>query len=409
MQIPKKSNTPALRFPGFEEEWEVTKIGKIGNFFYGKSAPKFSLVKNGGIPCVRYGELYRSYGPVITNVISQTNIPRENLRFSNGGEILVPRVGEDPMDFAAHSSFLPLKGIAIGEMISAFTTKEDGIFYTYYFRTKRREFARMVEGGNVSNLYYSYLEGLPIGRPNLKEQKKIADFLCTLDSKISSLSKKMSLLIDYKKGCVQNLLNQTIRFTDAFGVNYPDWQERPLHSFLKEVRTKSDGSEPVFSVSVHKGLIDQVEHLGRSFSASDTSHYSRVEPGDIVYTKSPTGDFPFGIIKQSRLDMPVIVSPLYGIFRPETSWLGYWLHVYFESKVHTSNYLSPIIQKGAKNTINITNSTFLSSTLKVPVHPEDQQKVASFLREIDRKIASVSHERQCIEAFKRGLLQQMFV
>lgn len=70
------------------------------------------------------------------------------------------------------------------------------------------------------------------------------------------------------------------------------------------------------SVTVRKGLINQIEHLGRSYAAVDTGHYNRVLPGDIVHTKSPAGDFPLGIIKQSKILAEVIVSPLYGVFTP---------------------------------------------------------------------------------------------
>jgi type I restriction enzyme S subunit len=230
-----------------------------------------------------------------------------------------------------------------------------------------------------------------------------------MDEKIAQLSCKKALFEDYKKGCMQQFFSQNIRFRDDNGNDFPDWEEKPLNAFLTETKKKSDGTEPVFSVSVHKGLINQIEHLGRSFSASDTSHYSRVDPGDVVYTKSPTGDFPLGIIKQSKLDFSVIVSPLYGVFQPETPWLGYWLNVYFESHVNVGNYLKPIIQKGAKNTINITNTTFLSAYLKVPVHPMEQRKIASFLSSLDRKIDLVAQELAYTRSYKAGLLQQMFV
>src|SRR5690606_15428732 len=155
---------------------------------------------------------------------------------------------------------------------------------------------------------------------------------------------------------------------------------------LSEHKLKSTGKEEVYSVSVHKGLINQIEHLGRSFAAESTDHYNLVRPWDVVYTKSPTGDFPYGIIKQSRVDKNVIVSPLYGVFTPETSELGYMLNIYFESKINVYNYLHPIIQKGAKNTINITNGTFLSKVLKLPVSQKEQKQIGKFLRVIDEKI-----------------------
>jgi type I restriction enzyme S subunit len=74
-----------------------------------------------------------------------------------------------------------------------------------------------------------------------------------------------------------------------------------------------------------------------------------------------------------------------------------------------SNYLSPIVQKGAKNTINVTNSGFLSNKLTLPVDHEEQAKIAEVLSAMDTKIAAVGDQVARMEAFKKGLLQQMFV
>src|SRR5262249_23631230 len=139
---------------------------------------------------------------------------------------------------------------------------------------------------------------------------------------------------------------------------------------------KSTGEEEVYSVSVHKGLINQVEHLGRSFSAEKTGHYNRVRPGDIVYTKSPTGDFPLGIIKQSKIEKEVIVSPLYGVFTPETLHIGVMLDAFFEAPENTKSYLASLVQKGAKNTISITNKRFLEGRLTLPIDTKEQAAIA---------------------------------
>lgn len=128
-----------------------------------------------------------------------------------------------------------------------------------------------------------------------------------------------------------------------------EWASKPLSFFLHEHRTKSDGKCEVHSVSVSKGVINQVEYLGRSFAAADTSKYNLAKPNDIIYTKSPTGAFPYGIVKQNKNPYNVIVSPLYAVYTPINKFVGYILDSFFESAANTNNYLESLIQKGAKN------------------------------------------------------------
>jgi len=198
---------PRLRFPEFEKdgEWARTTIGEVGSFYYGKGAPKWSLEDGAPTPCIRYGELYTKFESIISETYSRTNVDPENLRFSKGGEILVPRVGEKPEDFGRCCCYLPLKGIAIGEMISVFETSQNPLFYTYYFKNLYRQFARVVEGQNVKNLYYAVLEPLSICLPSLPEQNKIADTLASLDAIIDAQSQKVDTLNIQKKALMQHL------------------------------------------------------------------------------------------------------------------------------------------------------------------------------------------------------------
>jgi type I restriction enzyme S subunit len=170
---------------------------------------------------------------------------------------------------------------------------------------------------------------------------------------------------------------------------------------------KSSGDEQVFSVSVHKGLINQIEHLGRSFAAKATSHYNRVKPGDIIYTKSPTGNFPFGIIKRSGAKSDVIVSPLYGVFTPKTSYIGIILDAFFESPINAKNYLAPLVQKGAKNTIAITNKRFLEGRITVPSDVGEQNTLAAFVITAKSEIAIMQNQIVTLRHQKRGLMQKL--
>jgi len=188
----------------------------------------------------------------------------------------------------------------------------------------------------------------------------------------------------------------------------PAWEETILGSVLTEHGETNDGASEVHSVSVHKGVINQVEHLGRSFAAADRSNYNLAKPHDVIYTKSPTGDFPWGVVKQNRLPYNVIVSPLYGVFSPVNRHLGYILDAYFESPIRTTNYLAPITQKGAKNTIQISNATFLSKGLYLPSIEAEQQKIAECLSTLDELIGAESQKLDALKAHKKGLMQQLF-
>lgn len=148
--------------------------------------------------------------------------------------------------------------------------------------------------------------------------------------------------------------------------------------------------------------------MGRSFAADDTSHYSLVQPNDIVYTRSPLAIYKLGIVKQNHNQHNAIVSPLYGVFEPTNKHIGRIIEAYFESPERSLNYLDPLCQKGAKNTINVTNDTFLSGLLYLPDDEAEQQKIADCLGSLDDWIAAADRKLAALRNHKRGLLQQLF-
>jgi len=186
------------------------------------------------------------------------------------------------------------------------------------------------------------------------------------------------------------------------------WTCEPLSTILKEYRIKNTAGRDVFSVSMESGIVNQIEHLGRSFAASDTSHYTVGRRFDVVYTKSPLKAFPFGVVKQCKFDGEVALSPLYGVFTPLNPHLGLMVEAYFESPNRSKTFLSPLCQKGAKNTLQITNTHFLSGCLPLPKQPAEQQKIAECLTTLDKVIAAQSQKLDALKTHKKGLMQQLF-
>ena len=237
---------------------------------------------------------------------------------------------------------------------------------------------------------------------NLEEQRKIAAILTTQDKVIKLKGKHLAEKQRQKKYLMQQLLTGKKRLPGFSG----EWKNIKLCEVLSERKEKNvEQNSRICSVAVQKGVVDQVEHLGRSYAANDTSNYSVAHYGDIIYTKSPTGDFLYGIVKQNLLQETVAVSPLYGVFTPLTFGLGYFLHTYFQSAICARNYLLPIVQKGAKNTINITNDTFISSKLYLPLDVEEQKAIADTFIAADREIDLLQQDIEQEKQKKKALMQ----
>ena len=401
-------------------------MGDILTFYSTNSFSREKLnYKSGSVKNIHYGDIHTKY-PTIVSLQDNSEVPFINddvdlSKFKEDqylcdGDLIIADASEDYNDIG---KAIEVKDIGDEKVLAGLHTilarDEKNItvngfkaelFSTNNLKTKIKIIAN---GISVLGISKNNLSKLEVKIPSKNEQNKIVNFIEVMDRKIVLLEKKHKSYQDFKKYLMQQIFTQKLRFKSDNNENFDDWEERKLSEFLTEHKLKSTGKEEVFSVSVHKGLVNQVEHLGRAFSAPDTSKYNLVKPGDIVYTKSPTGDFPLGIIKQSRVDKNVIVSPLYGVFTPETYDLGYILNDYFESNVNTHNYLHPIVQKGAKNTMNITNKTFLSKTLFVPTDKDEQHKIAECLMKFNENIELIEIQKNQVEDFKKGLLQQMFV
>ena len=237
-----------------------------------------------------------------------------------------------------------------------------------------------------------------ISIPSLKEQRKIAALLDLFDQHIETQKKIIEKYESLIRGLITYVNNGKVGRCEKVC----------LRELLIECHEKNSDNHEVCSVSVSHGVINQVDYLGRSFAAKEVLHYNVVNYGDIIYTKSPTGDFPYGIIKRSDIHKPVAVSPLYGVYRPINDYIGRYLHLYFKSPINAKNYLHRLIQKGAKNTINITNQHFLNNKIQIP-EPDVLEVFVHAASEIEKKILAENRALASFEKQKNYLLSKMFI
>ena len=312
------------------------------------------------------------------------------------GDLLLAMYGATSGDIAVSK----IKG-AINQAILCIRTKQNKKFIESVWNKHVSKNLRKYLQGGQGNLSADIVKGISFFFPTLKEQEKIANLVSLLDERIATQNKIIDKLQSLIKGIMVELQKE--------GVNKGTWKKVFLRDVLTERNERNTNLFQVFSVSVSQGVVNQVDYLGRSFAAKDTSKYNVVHYGDLVYTKSPTGSFPYGIVKQSFSLENVAVSPLYGVYKPKSLAVGAYLHEYFMSEINTHNYLHPLIQKGAKNTINITNQRFLENRVPMPVNSNELLLISKLLYSLNAKIKHVQNTLQEYHKQKQYLLRQMFI
>lgn len=383
-------NIPQLRFPEFSDNWTENKLGEIATFSKGKGISKADIAENGKTECIRYGELYTTYGETINEVKSKTNIDGNDLVFSKGNDVIIPASGETQIDIATASCVLR-KGIALGGDLNIIKTQNNGVFLSYYLNYKKKlDIANLAQGISVVHLYASQLSLLELKLPLKTEQTKIATFLTAIDEKLQALKKKKSLLENYKKGVMQKLFSQQLRFKDENGDDFPEWEEKKLGEVL-------DYEQPT------NYLVSSTEY--------DDSFETPVVTAGKTFVLGYT-DETNGIFKEENL--PVII---FDDFTTATQFVNFP----FKAKSSAMKILK------AKENTNIKFiyeamqmidyetgghgrhwiSVFTEMEFSLPTLPE-QTAIANFLSSIDEKIKHTKTQIIQTENWKKGLLQKMF-
>ena len=397
---------PKIRFKGYQEDWEQRKLGDWGTFYYGRSCPKWSVTEDATIPCIRYGELYTKFGAKIDKVYSYTNMSPESLRFSKGTEVLIPRVGEDPMDYN-HCTWLSMPDVAIGEMISVFNTENNPLFTATMFNaTLQNEFAMRVEGGSVTNLYFEKLKNIDVLFPSLEEQEKIATYFDSLDHLITLHQRKCDQTKKLKKFMLQKMFPQNgkkvpeLRFSEFTD----DWEQRKLGEIVVRITRKNQDlvSTLPLTISAQYGLIDQNEFFDKRVASKDVSGYYLINNGEFAYNKSTSSDAPWGAIKRLDRYENGVLSTLYIVFaiKEDVEVDSDYLVTYYDTDLWHRG-VREIAAEGARNhgLLNIAPADFFETSLVIPQDIEEQKAIGKCFSELNALITL--HQRELYLFVKR--------
>lgn len=193
---------------------------------------------------------------------------------------------------------------------------------------------------------------------------------------------------------------------------YPlDWgNPEMLNTVLQENKGRNDdlryGKDDVLSVSGEQGVVNQIDLLGRSYAGESVAPYHVVDTGDVVYTKSPLKDNPYGIIKQNR-GVPGIVSTLYAVYHCNSPITGQYIENYFCIDTFLNNYLKPLVKRGAKNDMKVNNEDVLHG--KVPLPPiYEQERINEILATCDKVIELKQKLIEELQRLKKIYMKKMF-
>ena len=189
-----------------------------------------------------------------------------------------------------------------------------------------------------------------------------------------------------------------------------DWEQRKLGDYLEVSKEKNRdegfGKEDVLSVSGEFGIVNQIEFQGRSFAGASVKNYGVVEVFDIVYTKSPLKSNPYGIIKTNK-GKAGIVSTLYSVYKPKNNVDSEFIQIYFELDSRMTSYMHPLVNKGAKNDMKVSDENALKGPVIFP-RIEEQKMISQYFSNLDHLITL--HQRKCEQTkkLKKYMLQKMF-
>ena len=399
--------TPKLRFAGFNDAWSKNRLAKIATFAKGKGISKDDTVEGGKYKCIRYGELYTRYKEIIEEVYSKTNITPADSFLSQKDDVIIPASGETALDIAT-TSCVKNAGILLGGDINIlrFNKEQNGSFFAYYLKNfKKRDIARLAQGQSVVHLYSSQLKEIRLNTPSLAEQEKIASFLESVDKFIKNLQTQNETLQEYKRGIIQKIFNQEIKFKDEKEKSFPEWKEMKLGEFLKERREYSTKGKGYTHISLTtQGVVPKSERYNRDFLVGDdeVKGYKITRLNDLCYNPA---NLKFGVITLNKLSEGIF-SPIYVTFEiigQDVDFIGYCLcrtafinkaRRYEQGTVYERMAVSPV--------------DFLKVKIELPSVPE-QKKISAYLRTIDNEIKLKEQQIEQAEEWKKGLMQGLFI
>ena len=418
-------NVPKLRFKEFTDKWQKVPLNLFTNIYGGYAfksenllnyKAKYQVIKMGN---VNNNTLNLEKNPSYLNTISQKELPY----LLEKNDIILTLTGTfGKKDFGYSYQIKNETNLLLNQRLAVFKITNSNysanfLKYILLNNTFLNKFFRFSVGGtgNQANVSIQDIKSFKIPFPKLEEQNKIANFLTTVDKKITNLENTIISLENQKKGLLQQIFSQKLRFKDKNGNNYPNWEKKKLG----DIATLKNGISKSNEAFGHgKKFINLQDIFNKSYIFND--NYSLVDvtekelsennllKGDVLFVRSS--------VKREGVGLPCVImenliDTVYSGFIircrfniNENIYLHYKKYCFLEF-----SFRKALLKKSSSSANTNINQDNLSKLYVNLPCLEEQTKIADFLSAFDRKLENQKAQLEHWQQIKKGLLQQMFV
>ena len=377
--------TPQLRFPEFIDEWQVKKLGE-----------SLESISSGKSNTTSNGTKYPIYG-------STGEIGKSATCDYSGDKLLIARVGAN-----AGSMYRVSGSYKVSDNTLIVNLKDDVDTSFVQYSLINFNINRLVFGSGQPLVTGGMLKNTKLAFPSKPEQEKIADFLTAVDERIGVSEKKLELLETYKRGVMQQIFSQQIRFKDESGRPYPDWEEKKLgevasfvsgYTFLSSTYSESGMYKIITIANVQNGRMNVDKASKINTLPSNIQKNQVLERGDILV--SMTGNV--GRVCKVNIENCLLNQRVGKIVTKNIN--ADFLFAVLNSRRFLAE-MESLAQGGAQG--NLSSKDIMRYMIKLPSRDE-QQKIADFLTTLDEKFTAEKSKLTATRKFKKALLQRMFV
>jgi len=357
-------------------------------------------------------KIENEFVPFINNEFNLSKVKKES--YCQKGDLVIADASEDYTDIGKTIEIISLNNEKVLAGLHTFLARPNkydmALGYVGYLLQSwkvRWQIMRISQGTKVLSLSTKRLSDIILTIPSTLEQKKIASFLTSVDGKIEQLTKKEQLLKEYKKGIMQKIFSQEIRFKDDSDSDYPDWSEKKLDDFLiLTLRELPKPKEKYLGIGVRSHCKGTFQRADSNPTKIAMDKLYKIEENDLIVSITFAWESAIAMVKKE--DSGGLVSHRFPTYTFDRNIMLYEYFKYIIIQKRFRYLLDVISPGGAGRNRVMSKKEFVKLKLDIP-SIQEQEKIASFLSSIDTKIEQVSEQLNQAKLFKKALLQQMFV